>query len=214
MCWTGAPSAPALDDIGEYEAVLSDISSKSADTRAAAEAKLDAFLDRVRGLEGKNEDEEEEPNHAWCRATVAWLLAKLGGGASAAAPPSWQLRVFACRALSALCQRFPRVICEQLPSIVPALTPLVWEAKIAVSERALEALEQLYNTIQNNDVVPFIPTLFAALKAPKEITETIHKLSSIVFVQQVRAPELSIFCLLYTSPSPRDGLLSRMPSSA
>ena len=24
----------------------------------------------------------------------------------------------------------------------------------------------------------------------------------------------SIFCLLYTSPSPRDGLLSRMPSSA
>ena len=26
--------------------------------------------------------------------------------------------------------------------------------------------------------------------------------------------ELSISCLLYTSPSPRDGLLSRMPSSA
>ena len=27
-------------------------------------------------------------------------------------------------------------------------------------------------------------------------------------------PELSQSCLLYTSPSPRDGLLSRMPSSA
>ena len=26
--------------------------------------------------------------------------------------------------------------------------------------------------------------------------------------------ELSGYCLLYTSPSPRDGLLSRMPSSA
>ena len=25
---------------------------------------------------------------------------------------------------------------------------------------------------------------------------------------------LSVYCLLYTSPSPRDGLLSRMPSSA
>ena len=25
---------------------------------------------------------------------------------------------------------------------------------------------------------------------------------------------LTMFCLLYTSPSPRDGLLSRMPSSA
>ena len=27
-------------------------------------------------------------------------------------------------------------------------------------------------------------------------------------------PELHKYCLLYTSPSPRDGLLSRMPSSA
>ena len=26
--------------------------------------------------------------------------------------------------------------------------------------------------------------------------------------------QISSFCLLYTSPSPRDGLLSRMPSSA
>ena len=29
-----------------------------------------------------------------------------------------------------------------------------------------------------------------------------------------RAQEQAYFCLLYTSPSPRDGLLSRMPSSA
>ena len=27
-------------------------------------------------------------------------------------------------------------------------------------------------------------------------------------------PQLDVSCLLYTSPSPRDGLLSRMPSSA
>ena len=31
--------------------------------------------------------------------------------------------------------------------------------------------------------------------------------------QAVQLPQLSV-CLLYTSPSPRDGLLSRMPSSA
>ena len=30
----------------------------------------------------------------------------------------------------------------------------------------------------------------------------------------VAGPDLPITCLLYTSPSPRDGLLSRMPSSA
>ena len=32
--------------------------------------------------------------------------------------------------------------------------------------------------------------------------------------QAVRFTANSIICLLYTSPSPRDGLLSRMPSSA
>ena len=33
-------------------------------------------------------------------------------------------------------------------------------------------------------------------------------------LELVEKAELSIICLLYTSPSPRDGLLSRMPSSA
>ena len=30
----------------------------------------------------------------------------------------------------------------------------------------------------------------------------------------VNNPDYHLICLLYTSPSPRDGLLSRMPSSA
>ena len=33
-------------------------------------------------------------------------------------------------------------------------------------------------------------------------------------ISQTRREELIGGCLLYTSPSPRDGLLSRMPSSA
>ena len=35
-----------------------------------------------------------------------------------------------------------------------------------------------------------------------------------LFVYASQFPELFHACLLYTSPSPRDGLLSRMPSSA
>ena len=34
-----------------------------------------------------------------------------------------------------------------------------------------------------------------------------------IFLEAFEGP-LDLFCLLYTSPSPRDGLLSRMPSSA
>ena len=35
-----------------------------------------------------------------------------------------------------------------------------------------------------------------------------------IIYQQLSGKAASIICLLYTSPSPRDGLLSRMPSSA
>ena len=41
---------------------------------------------------------------------------------------------------------------------------------------------------------------------PKRITEIIDLFETMYFVD--------LDCLLYTSPSPRDGLLSRMPSSA
>ena len=39
-------------------------------------------------------------------------------------------------------------------------------------------------------------------------------MSRLCLSNQVIFKILSILCLLYTSPSPRDGLLSRMPSSA
>ena len=53
----------------------------------------------------------------------------------------------------------------------------------------------------------------------------IHKKDAVVWVRglearidagevNIAAPKLVTLCLLYTSPSPRDGLLSRMPSSA
>ena len=61
-------------------------------------------------------------------------------------------------------------------------------------------------------------------KVPFELRETIHSPTNIKAVLQSAVNEANIIgnskgerfynCLLYTSPSPRDGLLSRMPSSA
>ena len=42
----------------------------------------------------------------------------------------------------------------------------------------------------------------------------VHKFGSTVVVPALRYLSYICTCLLYTSPSPRDGLLSRMPSSA
>ena len=47
------------------------------------------------------------------------------------------------------------------------------------------------------------------------IEEAIELLKSAPKAKFNESVDLSVnFCLLYTSPSPRDGLLSRMPSSA
>ena len=56
---------------------------------------------------------------------------------------------------------------------------------------------------------------FTGLKCPlpvlkaKRVLKTLDKGKAVVFISDDPAS-----CLLYTSPSPRDGLLSRMPSSA
>ena len=54
---------------------------------------------------------------------------------------------------------------------------------------------------------------------PKDLNSIIDNkknnlLSIPIGIEGGEAIENSIDCLLYTSPSPRDGLLSRMPSSA
>ena len=53
----------------------------------------------------------------------------------------------------------------------------------------------------------FLKDQFTAKCKGNFYTTTIHLINSLII-------KLSKLCLLYTSPSPRDGLLSRMPSSA
>ena len=48
----------------------------------------------------------------------------------------------------------------------------------------------------------------------KEVGETADRIANVQLAHQLPADDDSSTCLLYTSPSPRDGLLSRMPSSA
>ena len=55
-------------------------------------------------------------------------------------------------------------------------------------------------------------------RADKELSDNLVKASMPmmpeVYMATVFVTTIVITCLLYTSPSPRDGLLSRMPSSA
>ena len=48
----------------------------------------------------------------------------------------------------------------------------------------------------------------------RELEINLEKVKGTFLLNQIKRFMRVIFCLLYTSPSPRDGLLSRMPSSA
>ena len=50
-------------------------------------------------------------------------------------------------------------------------------------------------------------SIFSILKSKKIDEYTLEKIEEVLLSSDIG-------CLLYTSPSPRDGLLSRMPSSA
>ena len=77
-------------------------------------------------------------------------------------------------------------------SFAAELGSLPEQARQAFEDR----LEVLVSTLTGADPMPPLAAL------------------DVVAAEVGHAPDLLWLCLLYTSPSPRDGLLSRMPSSA
>ena len=72
----------------------------------------------------------------------------------------------------------------------------------------LKLIEKLDNLIDNDEVIKTLG---------KQILKGDSRAMSLYFGYRYGKPKESVditSCLLYTSPSPRDGLLSRMPSSA
>ena len=63
---------------------------------------------------------------------------------------------------------------------------------------------------------PYAEALFRVAKAGNlgAWSELVSEMGQIAAVPDMKAVADDPNCLLYTSPSPRDGLLSRMPSSA
>ena len=67
------------------------------------------------------------------------------------------------------------------------------------------------------ETVPPLSDVYITMLPGGDYKETADKAAELVkkgFNPVPHFPARSMGCLLYTSPSPRDGLLSRMPSSA
>ena len=89
-------------------------------------------------------------------------------------------------------------------------------------EFKLKATRDTLEVIQCKWRIPIIISLQYGKKRFGEIQKDILDISPKMLSQELKALEMNKIivrtvhdsCLLYTSPSPRDGLLSRMPSSA
>ena len=104
----------------------------------------------------------------------------------------WCKKQLACKYFTHLCRQHTTLMYEHLHTIIPIVSNLVYDLKLCVSEEAVQTLYALYSIIQNRDLEPFIPSLIKALQEPETVSETIHQLSAIVFVQELRKPALSI----------------------
>ena len=103
---------------------------------------------------------------------------------------------------------------------------VVWDREDYLAE-AVEQLgdENVYERVLGNSVSPLMKTIKSVIsqidKRGDISRETLDyflinnpKLGRFYLLPKIHKRLHSVPCLLYTSPSPRDGLLSRMPSSA
>jgi len=105
---------------------------------------------------------------------------------------TWQTRSFVCKTIGGLTQTAPGQVGALLPEIIPIVSTCVNDAKPAVADAARATMVEACKAIQNKDVEPFLPALMSALARPTEVAECVHKLSAVVFVENVTAPTLAI----------------------
>ena len=100
----------------------------------------------------------------------------------------------------------------QLPSRLVSLGTEFENIQARVTEGTQSVpLRQLVNETSNT--WQRIQTMTVAEEIQQSV-QLLKRLANDLTRQSGAGSDQSLFCLLYTSPSPRDGLLSRMPSSA
>jgi elongation factor 3 len=77
-------------------------------------------------------------------------------------------------------------------ALIPALSDLLFDAKLQVKDAALVAIRALCDKLNNKDLEPLIPKLIDAMCNPNATEETIYALSATTFVQPLSAASLTL----------------------
>jgi len=108
------------------------------------------------------------------------------------AETNWQTKMWSLRLLGQFAEQADAPFSRTLYQVIPVVSSAMWDTKKEVKQAAKDATLQALKTCQNKDIRPFIPAVIEAIENPSEVAETLHKLSSTVFVQSVDNPALSI----------------------
>mmetsp|Transcript_130525 Transcript_130525/g.194371 ORF Transcript_130525/g.194371 Transcript_130525/m.194371 type:complete len:1068 (+) Transcript_130525:173-3376(+) len=104
----------------------------------------------------------------------------------------WQVKAVACKSIGSIAEKMPEAFARCLPEAMPVVSEAMWDTKADVKNAAADCMAKCCDAVSNRDIKPFVPALISAIKNPDEVSETVHKLSSTVFVQSVDSPALAI----------------------
>ncbi|PXF43521.1 Elongation factor 3 [Gracilariopsis chorda] len=104
----------------------------------------------------------------------------------------WQTQAGALALICNIATDAPHEIGSCMPDLVPAVAPLMCEAKAALSNASKHAMSTMCHCIDNPDVKPLVPHLMTALGNPTKVEDAIHKLAATTFVAQVECNALAI----------------------
>lgn len=104
----------------------------------------------------------------------------------------WQTQVGALNLITKIATDAPHEIGSCMPELVPAVAPLMCEAKAALSKGSQAAMAKMCECIDNPDVKPLIPHLMTALGNPAQVEDAIYKLAATTFVAQIECNALAI----------------------
>jgi elongation factor 3 len=108
----------------------------------------------------------------------------------------WQSNLVRCEMFSMLAEKHPAQIQLGLTTIIPVVAGLMWDVKPQVKDAATKAMNDVCKTMDNRDVVGFVPSIVHCIGHPETVGETVHKLAGVVFVSEVYASALAVMAPL------------------
>lgn len=152
--------------------ILSATSHKSASIRTAAESVVNSFI------AGMN------VNAVSNALPHLFKAAEIGG--------AWQTRAFALKVIASFSDSAPEQLGASLPDIIPQVTSHMSDAKKEVKAAALQAMTNACDVIGNKDIEYMTSKIVRSITNPEEVSELMHTLAGVTFVQSVTSPCLSM----------------------